>query len=403
MSSAPARAPLSTLNAFVALVGAEHWKSRIVSLGNAPKTGLCGRALLQTHAIELVIERMRRASRDDVTSTADRCIAALIMDTVALARRIAPEARQRLCVRLAAAMGEGQTLVPFFHVMRAAALQRARGFQVTYAGIEQGEVFDLLISRDGVEAEIACDVMSAEDGRDVHRGAWFNLVDRVDPELQTWLAAHPGRYLLKMTLPQGLKRPPDEIGEQSLASLHQRISSLLSERRRADHDEAAVLRLDPLLLAAAQAEERGLMSRLRQEFGPEAHLSVTSAGQAVFVMAARAGRENEVATALRRRMAAIAPLRLTGTRPGILAMFMEDTDRNEWRLLRERLELEGEARQFLTNTKARPVVAVTCSSRLELFGMGQPDAASDGELRFRNPAHPAAKSAALAAAVQSSN
>ena len=71
-------------------------------------------------------------------------------------------------------------------------------------------------------------------------------------------------------------------------------------------------------------------------------------------------------------MAAIAPARLTGTRPGILAMFVEDTDRVEWRGLRDRLELEGEARQFLTHPEARRVVAVTCASRLELFGMPAP-------------------------------
>ena len=401
MSSAISRPSASTLNAFVALVGGERWKLRIASLGGIPATGWSGRALLQRHAIELVIERLRR-SRDAVPTSAERAVSILVADVVALSRRLAPEAKQRLCDSLAAAMRDGHTLVPFFHVMRTAALQRARGFEVTFSGVEHGEVFDLLIARDGVEAEIACDVMSAEEGRDVHRGAWFRLVDRVDPELQTWLAAHPGRYLLKMTLPQGLKADPS-INDASLASLHRRISALLSEHRRADQDEAAVLRLDPLLLAAAQAEERGLASHLRQEFGPEAHLSVTSAGNAVFVMAARAGRENEIAVALRRRMSAVAPARLSGTRPGILAMFIEDTDRNEWRLLRDRLDLEGEARQFLTNREARPVVAVTCSSRLELFGIGQPDRACDGELRFRNPAHPAAKSAALAAAVQSSN
>ena len=86
-------------------------------------------------------------------------------------------------------------------------------------------------------------------------------------------------------------------------------------------------------------------------------------------MAARAGREDEVAAAIRRRLVDIAPARLTGTRPGILAMFIDDTDRSEWRGLRERLELEGEARQFLANKEARPVIAVTCASRFELFGM----------------------------------
>jgi hypothetical protein len=118
-------------------------------------------------------------------------------------------------------------------------------------------------------------------------------------------------------------------------------------------------------------------------------------------MAARAGRENEVAVAIRRRMAEVAPARLTGTRPGILAMFIEDTDRAEWRHLREHLELEGEARQFLTGPAARCVVAVTCASRLELFGLPAPDGVQEGELRFRNPSHPAAKSPALAPAVLS--
>ena len=188
----------------------------------------------------------------------------------------------------------------------------------------------------------------------------------------------------------------------ALATLHKRISDLLSQRRKADQDEAAVLRLDPLLLAGAQAAELGLMGQLRREFGPEAHLSVTAAGGGVFVMAARAGRENEIAVAIRRSLAKIAPARLTGTRPGVLAIFIEDTDRQEWRGLRERLELEGEARQFMTCPEARPVVAVTCSSRMELFGLAEPDSVGDGELRFRNPAHPAAKMPALAPAVLSS-
>ena len=141
---------------------------------------------------------------------------------------------------------------------------------------------------------------------------------------------------------------------------------------------------------------------MRQEFGPEAQLSVVTDERGVFVVAARAGREDEIAAAIRRRLAVVAPSRLTGTRPGILAMFVDDVDRAEWRGLRERLELEGETRQFLTFPEARAVVAVTCTSRMELFGITGPDAAPDGELRFRNPAHPAARSAALAPAVISS-
>jgi hypothetical protein len=302
----------------------------------------------------------------------------------------------RLADALRAAMTGSATLIPLLHLMRTAALQRSRGFQVSFPGLEQGASFDLLLRRDQIEAEVVCDVVSAEDGRGVRRGAWFRLADRVDPDLQTWLAAHPGRYLLKMTLPGGLRE------ETSLAALHSRIQALLRTRSRQDHDEAIVLRLDPLLLAGAQSDETGLVSSLRREFGPEAHLSVTTAGGGVFVMAARAAQENGIAGAIRKRLADIAPARLTGTRPGILAMFVEDTDRVEWRGLRERLELERETRQFMTGKAAKGVVAVTFASRIELFGSKEDDAAPDGELRYRNPGHPAARISALAPAVLSS-
>ncbi len=334
-------------------------------------------------------------------TAAERRIAAYAGEAVALHEELSPPARERMRGKLAEALAGPECLVPLFHLLRTASLQRSRGFEVAFAGLEEQAPFDLLIRRGGVEAEIACDVTSAEDGRGVHRGAWFRLVDRIDPELQTWLRAHPGRYLLKLTFPLGLKLP-ERHDDGLLPALHARITQMLAEQRRADSDEAAVLRLDPLMLAAAQADELGLMPRLRREFGPEAHLAVTTAGGGIFVLAARAGQQNEVAVAFRRRLAAIAPARLTGARPGILAMFVEDTDRLEWRLLRERLELEGETRQFLTNPEARHVVAVSCSSRLELFGLNEPDAAAEGELRFRNPAHPAAKRPELAPSVLSS-
>ena len=130
--------------------------------------------------------------------------------------------------------------------------------------------------------------------------------------------------------------------------------------------------------------------------------AVTTGADGVFVLAARASRADEVAVAIRKRLSVIAPLRLSGTRPGILAMLVEDTDRIEWRALRERLELEGEARQFLAHPSSRGVIAVTCASRLEMLGASAPDAAPEGEMRFRNPSHPAAKVAGLAPAVLSS-
>ena len=391
---------LPALEAFVDGFGRKAWRDRLSDLiAAAASPTRTGRAMMQRHVIELTIERWRRSSVARAASPAEQRIGHLAADASRLFDTLGPNARDRLRTSLLTAVDGSNTLVPAFHLLRTAAMQRQRGFEVSFPGLEDEANFDLLLSRDGQEAEVACDVVSAEDGRGVHRGAWSRLCDRVDPDLQVWLASHPGRYLLKLTLPQGLKDLPEG---DALGALHARITGILSTSRRADYDEAAVLRLDPLMLAAAQASELGLMPRLRHEFGPEAHLAVTMAERSLFVMAARSGQENEVATAIRRRMTAVAPTRLSGARPGILAMFIEDTDRAEWRLLRERMDLEGETRQFLTDPSARSVVAVTCSSRVEMFGLSCPDAAPDGELRFRNPAHPAAKTAALAPAVSSS-
>jgi hypothetical protein len=385
------------LNELVDRIGRTVWRARIAELQRGCGQNYAGRALSQLHALELTIERLRRPGRNTPASELELRVAALAGMLGRLAGELTCAGRARLDTALAAAMQGPGNLVPLFHLVRTAEIQRKRGFAVAFAGLDEDAPFDLLISRDGVEAEIVCDVMSAETGRDVHRRAWSQLMDRVDPDLQSWLAAHPGRYLLKMTLPQGLKS--DAEPSEKLAELHARITRMLASQKRADHDEAAVLRLDPLMLAAAQASELGLMPRLRREFGPEAHLAVTSTGSAVFVMAARAGREDEVAGAMHRRMAEIAPIRLTGTRPGILAMFIEDTDRLEWQLMRDQLRLEGEARHFMTKPEARAVVAVTCSSRLELLASDE----TAMELRFRNPSHPAAKQPALAAAVVSTH
>ena len=380
------------LDAFVALAGPRLWAARMAEIGRRATCGpRAGQAIRQCHALELAIERLR-GTLTRPPSAAELQAARLAGDAVTLARALSAQGRGRLRGKLRAALAGDGTLVPVFHMLRTAALQLSRGFTVAFAGLEDDAPYDLLIARDAAEAEVACEVVSAEEGRLVHRRAWSHLADQVDADLRNWLAAYPGRYLLKMTFPHGLLT-------SALAEMHSRIRRLLQTRGRRDDDDVAVLRLDPLMLAASDPDV-GLMPSLRREFGPEAHLAVTTAGRGLFVMAARAGRTDEVAIAVRQRLLAITPTRLSGTRPGILAMFIEDTDRDEWRGLRDRLELEGEARQFLAYKAARPVIAVTCASRFELFGMA--DAAEGGELRFRNSAHPAAKAAALGPAILSS-
>lgn len=394
LSARPAPAP--RMDAFVELCGGTRWAKRLADLaGRTRDQSLQSRAAQHRHALELTLARLADPKSAGRISQAEHRIAGFAQEAVRLAARLPAAPRARLRERLVAGLSGDATLIPLFHLLRTAASLRDHGFTLRFTGLVDGLPQDLIATRDGVEAEVVCETISADEGRQVHRGDWFALVDAINPELQTWLAAHPGRYLLKLTLPEGL------AGADQAADLQTRISTLLSEEKRQDICAQAVLKLDPLVLAGAQAADR-LPARLRAAFGPEAHLAVTATAGSVFVMAARACRENEIATAITRRAAESATTRLSGNRPGILSLFIEDLERAEWRGLRDSLELEGVVRRFLTTPAARPVVTVSCTTRFEMLGAAPPDAVAEGELRFRNPAHPAAKLAALAPAVLSS-
>ena len=257
------------LNPFLALVGAERWRKRLGEIRDLAAAGpRAGQAIRQRHGVELSLEKLRRNTA--APSTAEVLLGEIALEIGRCAAELTPRGRDRLVDQLRQGLSEQNTLISAFHLVRCAMSHRSRGFTVAFTGLEEETPHDLLLCRDRIEAEVACDVVTAEEGRGVHRGAWFRLADRIDPDLQTWLAAHPGRYLLKMTLPLGLRGGLHESEPDSgtLSHLHQRIRAMLETRSRQDHDEAIVLRLDPLLLAGAQAEDNGLISSLRREFGP---------------------------------------------------------------------------------------------------------------------------------------
>ncbi len=390
-----------SLRAFLALGGIGRWQVRARELTDRLRAGPhSARAAQQRHALELVLARL--AGKAEALASAgkpERRVCLLAQEAVRLSATLEDGPARRLRALVERGLeGEGN-LVPLFHLLNTAALFRARGFEVRHDGLLHGTAHDLTVRREHALAEVACETLSAEEGRPLHKGDWATLVDMINPELQTWLAAHPGRYVLKMTLPEGISDPA------RLPELHQRISAMLAAQKRQHSEADVILKLDPLALAGAQMSGTGgaaLPQRLRAQFGQEAHLAVTGdpASGSVMVMAARAGRENEVSAAAARRLSNAAQSRLSGRLPGILALFLEDLEPVEWQGLRASLELEGACRRFLTAPEAKRVVAVTCTTRQELLGLA--GAAPDGELRFRNPAHPAARSPGLEPAIASS-
>jgi hypothetical protein len=398
-------AALTPIDQFIMFVGPDVWGARIADIAaRSAVSNRLGGVIRQAHALELALERLRSRGMGGTSpgcaapSVAEQKLHDILVEAVSTIDRLNAVGVEALRERLRAGLSGDRSLVDSFHLFRTAALHQARGFSLSFTGLEQGTPYDLLLTRDGVEMECVCETISAESGRDVHRRAWAQFCDRIEGQMKPWLGNRPGRYLLKMTLARGLRDGRAEL----IDGLHARVLAMLEGGARLDQDETAVLRVEPLAISGASPTIESLMTRLRREFGPEAHLSVSASSDGVWAMAARAGRRNEVAAVIRAHLDRLAPGRVSGSRPAILSLFVEDLDRAEWRGLRDSLELEGAARHFMTCGGAAAVVAVTCYSRMEMFGLTGPDAVAEGELRFRNPAHPAAKNPALAPAILSS-
>ena len=203
-SPAPAAAA-PRMDGFVALCGGAHWASRLTDLAaRTQDSSLLSRAAQHRHALELALTRLADPKSASRTSLAEQRIAGFAQEAVRLAATLPAAPHARLRDQLLAGLTGDATLIPVFHLLRTAAGLRDQGFDIRFTGLADGLPQDLVVSRDGVEAEVVCETVSAEEGRQVNRGDWFALVDAINPELQTWLAAHPGRYLLKVTLPEGL-------------------------------------------------------------------------------------------------------------------------------------------------------------------------------------------------------
>src|SRR5436305_10189337 len=119
---------LTALGAFVDIAGRARWDARLADLRQAAASpSRAGQRSLQQHAIELIIDRLRAGPPDRGLNNAERRIASLAEDAVALFGDLAPEARARLVRQLGRALDGETSLVPLFHQLRRSSFRRARG------------------------------------------------------------------------------------------------------------------------------------------------------------------------------------------------------------------------------------------------------------------------------------
>ncbi|HUN52405.1 MAG TPA: hypothetical protein VMU42_14875, partial [Candidatus Sulfotelmatobacter sp.] len=138
----------ATAKAFIRLAGATAWARRIAEFGQIAAAGPhVRRAVVQRHSLELSLDRFARGATQRAPTCAEQRVLDLAQETLAADAALAPPGRTRLRALLHECLTGKGSLVPLFHLMRTAALQRAHGFAVSFRGLAENAPFDLLLER----------------------------------------------------------------------------------------------------------------------------------------------------------------------------------------------------------------------------------------------------------------
>jgi hypothetical protein len=127
----------------VALVGVRRWQQRVAEIRDLAASGpRAGQALRQRHGVELTLEKLRRHPHTSPSVT-EALLGQIASEIPHIAAELTQRGRDRLVDQLRRGLGEQNTLIPVFHLVRTAMTQRARGFSVAYSGLDDGSPHDL--------------------------------------------------------------------------------------------------------------------------------------------------------------------------------------------------------------------------------------------------------------------
>lgn len=354
---------------------------------------LLRRAIRRRYLLELAMEqlfrRLNKRGESRPLPEEYRVLASVAGAIAEIAEALPAKPRKELNARIAQGLtGEG-SLVSVFHLAATAQRFVSLGFRVSFPDLAGKAPYDLLVEKGGQSAEVACVTVPADVGRAIHSGDWDQLVGQLDPALQSYVERRPGRYILKLSMPEGI------AGSRGVTAIRDEVVRLLSDGTRVARSDTVVLKLDPLTLAPERLTEDNLHRRLETQFGHTANLAISIDGESVFVVAARSGKPDDIARGVLTQIADV-PRRFSGERPAMLFTLVDDLSPAEWVDLRDRMELEVAGRELLNRAENAPVHSVGFLSVPDLVTVDRPGFARHRSLWVVNPKHPQARAAEFA-------
>lgn len=203
------------------------------------------------------------------------------------------------------------------------------GYDVQANDLENGRGFDFLASKDGLDVEVECKLVSADIGRKIHRRHSAKLLHALTPALEQAFGTGIRGLVVQITLPGRLTVAP----AQHEAIVRAVRVGLLAGT--ADEPACTVRLHDFQMEASLFAARRGAQQHVKEVRDLVARLTgrrnstlmmMVSQGERALVVSLESAQPDAVLDGIRRQLRDAAEGQLTGERPGCLVAELHDLD-----------------------------------------------------------------------------
>jgi hypothetical protein len=198
------------------ITGVEPWVKRIEWLNREnAENEYMGEWLKNRFAVEFALQRwlVKADSIVEDTATPDASTYELLAFATGIAsiyHQLRPHAQNRLRGQLLDGLKSETGLLPLqLEVSTITHLVRA-GYSVEPHDLEAGGGYDFLASKDGLEVEVECKLLSGDIGRKIHKRLFAKLAHALTPVLTQLFQAASTGLLVRITLPERLTAAPQQ-------------------------------------------------------------------------------------------------------------------------------------------------------------------------------------------------
>lgn len=273
-------------------------------------------------------------------------------------------------------------LQPLAFEMASAVDLSGRGFKLQFVDLESCERFDYLIRKDGVEAEFECKTVSYDLGRQVHRRVFERLGKQVfERGVSEFLTTSGPNIRIDLTLEARLPS-----GEKPLARVVDMVASALRGNAATEPG-----------LGRARASEWDIPGRpddLRQsdlkgtfDRGDDDHTLIAIGPRRAFALVASSEKPARLLQGVFRELRRVAREQLSGTRPGVIAVQIEDIRESDWVQLSHGSAIEAMTAAYFVTGRREHIHSVLYSSEQLLHKAPGRAWLSGTRLVYRNPAN----------------